>query len=41
MRCLKRRLSDVVYRQLIQDADRQEADPGGHSGATLSSRAAG
>jgi len=41
MRCLKRRLSDVVYRQLIQDADRQEADPGGHSGAALSSRAAG
>jgi len=24
MRCLKRRLSDVVYRQLLRDAARQE-----------------
>jgi transposase len=40
MRCLKRRLSDIVYRQLIGDAVKQKADPGGHSGAALSSRAA-
>jgi len=39
MRCLRRRLSDVVYRQLA--ADTQEAGPGGHSGATLLSSAAG
>jgi hypothetical protein len=40
MRCLKRRPSDVVYRQLIGDAVKQKAGPGGHSGAALSSRAA-
>ncbi|HVQ50486.1 MAG TPA: transposase [Mycobacterium sp.] len=41
MRCLKRRLSDVVYRQLRHDANnRPEAGPGGHSGAALSSSAA-
>ena len=28
MRCLKRRLSDVVYRQLRRDANRLEAGPG-------------
>jgi hypothetical protein len=44
-RCLKRRLSDMVYRQLVADAqeDRQvagEAGPGGHSGATSRSSAA-
>src|SRR6185437_9132848 len=32
MRCLKRRLSDVVYRQLRHDAHRLGAGPGGHSG---------
>jgi transposase len=42
MRCLRRRLSDVVYRQLAADAPaRQETGPGGHSGATLLSSAAG
>jgi transposase len=41
MRCLKRRLSDLVYRRLIRDAANRKADPGGHSGAALSSRAAG
>ena len=46
MRCLKRRLSDVVYRQLVMDAvgvqmAKIEAGPGGHSGATLQSSAAG
>jgi transposase len=40
LRCLKRRLSDVVYRQLVDDAKRSEAGPGGHSGATLMSSAA-
>ena len=40
MRCLKRRLSDVVYRQLRHDIYRLEAGPGGHSGAALSSSAA-
>ena len=41
MRCLRRRLSDVVYRQLVADAQMQKAGPGGHSGATLLSSAAG
>jgi hypothetical protein len=45
MRCLKRRLSDVVFRQLLADEaareQRQvEAGPGGHRGATLTSSAA-
>jgi hypothetical protein len=40
MRCLRRRLSDVVYRQLAADARAQQAGPGGHSGATLLSSAA-
>jgi transposase len=47
MRCLKRRLSDVVYRQLVADAETTdqaapaEAGPGGHRGATTDSSAAG
>ena len=41
MRCLRRRLSDAVYRQLGADARAPQAGPGGHSGATLSSSAAG
>jgi transposase len=40
MRCLRRRLSDVVYRQLTADAARKQAGPGGHSGAALKSSAA-
>jgi transposase len=47
LRCLKRRLSDMVYRQLVADADAQRttadedrAGPGGHSGATPQSSAA-
>jgi transposase len=45
MRCLRRRLSDVIYRQLRADATKQadqadQAGPGGHSGATLQSSAA-
>ena len=42
MRCLRRRLSDAVYRQLAADAPaREEASPGGHPGASLISSAAG
>jgi transposase len=41
MRCVKRRLSDVVYRQLLADAVRPSGTgPGGHSGTTLHSSAA-
>jgi transposase len=41
MRCLKRRLSDIVYRQLLADALAPAATgPGGHSGASLTSSAA-
>jgi transposase len=48
LRCLKRRLCDLVYRQLRADADKAEADveqtthagPGGHSGASPTSSAA-
>jgi transposase len=40
LRCLKRRLSDVVYRQLVADATGlQDAGPGGHRGATQESSA--
>jgi len=40
MRCLKRRISDAVYRQLVADAQRlAEAGPGGHCGATQESSA--
>jgi transposase len=45
IRCLKRRLSDVVYRQLLADADAHreqdtQAGPGGHPGPTVPSSAA-
>ena len=40
MRCLKRRLSDIVYRQMINDAKQLETGPGGHVGASLQSSAA-
>ena len=45
LRCLKRRLSDVIYRQLVADARRLEltgggTGPGGHCGATQESSAA-
>jgi transposase len=39
LRCLKRRLSDVVYRTMLRDG--WAAGSGGHSGATLQSSAAG
>ncbi|HEY3262599.1 MAG TPA: IS110 family transposase [Pseudonocardiaceae bacterium] len=40
MRALKRRLSDVVYKQMLADATVAGAGPGGHPGATLTSSAA-
>ena len=48
LRCLKRRLSDAVYRQLVADPEAAnvnadttvEAGPGGHSGASSQSSAA-
>ena len=44
LRCLKRRLSDVIYRRLLADAratdpSDAEAGPGGHRGATQESSA--
>ena len=42
MRCLKRRISDALYRQLRADASTHvNAGPGGHGGASLHSSAAG
>ena len=42
MRCLKRRLSDIVYRALLDDYVTAKATgPGGHRGATHQSSAAG
>jgi transposase len=42
MRCLKRRISDALYRQLRADARAAvDAGPRGHSGAPLNSSAAG
>jgi transposase len=41
MRALKRRLSDIVYHQMITDARRAATGPGGHLGAATGSSAAG
>ncbi|MGV9668500.1 IS110 family transposase [Nocardia niigatensis] len=42
MRALKRRLSNVVYQQMLTDQRRRDAaSPGGHSGATTDSSATG
>jgi transposase len=41
MRCLKRRLSDIVYHQMVLDARAKAAGPGGHLGAATGSSAAG
>ena len=46
MRCLKRRISDALYRQLVADAaaaqvEGVKAGPGGHRGASHISSAAG
>ena len=45
IRCLKRRISDAIYRQLVADAaaarlEGMDAGPGGHRGATQESSAA-
>lgn len=40
LRALKRRLSDIVYRQMVADAKLVGTGPGGHAGATLQSSAA-
>jgi transposase len=37
LRCLKRRMSDQVYRQLVRDADQRRAGPGGHPGTITES----
>ena len=39
MRCLKRRISDALYRQLVADARARETGPGGHCGASHTSSA--
>jgi transposase len=41
IRCLKRRLSDVVYRQMTNDAKAPGTGPGGHLGTATGSSAAG
>jgi transposase len=41
MRALKRRLSDVVFRQITADARAAQTGPGGHAGAATVSSAAG
>ena len=45
MRCLKRRLSDIVYRTMLDDtaahATGSRTGPGGHGGTSLTSSAAG
>lgn len=42
MRCLKRRLSDIVYRTMLNDIiTTAGTGPGGHRGASLLSSAAG
>jgi hypothetical protein len=46
LRCLKRRISDALFRQLVADAAAAtaagvDAGPGGHGGATQESSAAG
>jgi transposase len=41
MRALKRRLSDVVFRQMMADARAARTGPGGHEGAAIDSSAAG
>ncbi|MEU4716312.1 IS110 family transposase [Micromonospora purpureochromogenes] len=40
MRALERRLSDIVYKQMIKDVKKAGTGPGGHVGATLQSSAA-
>jgi transposase len=39
LRCLKRRISDVIYKQLVADAIAARTGPGGHCGASQESSA--
>ena len=41
MRALKRRLSDIIYRQIIADANTARTSPGGHPGNDSDSSATG
>ncbi len=41
MRCLKRRLFDIVYRHMVNDAMRAMTGPGGHEGTSTKSSVAG
>jgi transposase len=41
LRCLKRRVSDAIYRQLLADAQASQRGPGGHMGATTKISATG
>ena len=41
MRCLKRRLSDIVYRHMVDDAVRTMTGPGGHGGTSTKSSVTG
>src|SRR5215469_7424991 len=41
MRALKRRLSDIVFRQIMADARAAQTGPGGHTGTTLQSSVTG
>ncbi len=41
MRCLKRRLSDVIYRAMVNDAADAMTGPGGHRGTSTGSSVAG
>lgn len=41
MRCLKRRLSDIVYRHMVDDAMRAMTGPGGHRGTSTESSVTG
>jgi len=41
LRCLKRRVSDAIYRRLVADAEKELGGPGGHVGATRNTSATG
>lgn len=41
LRCLKRRVSDAIYRRLVADAHNAMGGPGGHMGATRNTSATG
>lgn len=41
LRCLKRRISDAIYRRLVADADKALGGPGGHMGTTQNTSATG